>query len=116
MLQGFLVLLSFLLAGDIVVYLLALPLPAPVLGMAMLLAWLGWRQREVPVSLQQASSGILQYLSLLFVPAGVGVILHLQRLADEWVAIVGAVLVGTLISVGLSALFLNRFVRRGAAK
>ena len=116
MLQGFLVLLSFLLAGDIVVYLLALPLPAPVLGMAMLLAWLGWRQREVPVSLQQTSSGILQYLSLLFVPAGVGVILHLQRLADEWVAIVGAVLVGTLISVGLSALFLNRFVRRGAAK
>jgi len=116
MLRGFLVLLSFLLAGDIVVYLLALPLPAPVLGMAMLLAWLGWCQREVPVSLQQASSGILQYLSLLFVPAGVGVILHLQRLADEWVAIVGAVLFGTLISVGLSALFLNRFIRQGGAK
>jgi holin-like protein len=112
MLKGFLFLLLFLLAGDVVVYLFALPLPAPVLGMAMLLAWLGWRRADVPLDLEEASSGILKYLSLLFVPAGVGVILHLQRLAHEWPAIVGAVVGGTLLSVALSALFLNRFVHR----
>ncbi|MDR3410221.1 MAG: CidA/LrgA family protein [Formivibrio sp.] len=108
MLSGFLILLSFLLAGDVVGYLFALPLPGPVLGMALLLAWLAWHRRAPPENLRVASTGILQYLSLLFVPAGVGVILHLERLQREWPAILGAVLFGTLISVGLTGLLLKR--------
>lgn len=107
MLSGFLVLLAFLLAGDIAGYLFALPLPGPVLGMALLLGWLAWRRRPPPENLRTASMGILQYLSLLFVPAGVGVILHLERLQREWPAILGAVLAGTLISVGLTGLLLK---------
>lgn len=107
MLNGFLGLLGFLLAGEITVYLLALPLPGPVLGMALLLGWLLWRRKEVSSGLDTAASGILQYLSMLFVPAGVGVILHLERLQREWAAIAGAVLVGTLLSIGLTALLLK---------
>lgn len=110
MLKGFFVLLLFLVAGDVVSFLLALPLPSPVVGMAMLLAWLAWRRKEVPPDLKQATGGILQYLSLFYVPAGVGVILHLQRLAREWPAILGAVVLGTIISVALAALFLQRAV------
>lgn len=107
MLTGFLQLLAFLLAGETLVYLLALPLPGAVVGMALLLAWLLWRGREPGENLGKAASGILQFLSLLFVPAGVGIILHLERLQREWPAILGSVLFATLISVGLTGLLLR---------
>ncbi len=108
MLTGILGLLGFLLAGETIVFLLALPLPGPVLGMGLLLAWLLWRKGEVPAGLNTAATGILQYLSLLFVPAGVGVILHLERLQREWPAMLGAVLFGTLLSVGATGLILKK--------
>jgi holin-like protein len=107
MLIGFLQLLSFLLAGEIVVHLAALPLPGPVVGMALLLAWLLWRGSEPPENLGKAAAGILQFLSLLFVPAGVGIILHLERLQREWLAILGSVVFATLICVALTALLLR---------
>ncbi len=109
MLIGFLQLLAFLLAGETVVYLAALPLPGAVVGMSLLLGWLLWRGREPGENLGKAASGILQFLSLLFVPAGVGIILHLERLQREWPAILGSVLFATLISVALTALLLKNF-------
>lgn len=108
MLSGFLILLAFLLAGDTVVYLFALPLPGPVLGMGLLLGWLVWRNREIPAEVDAAASGILQYLSVLFVPAGVGVILYLERLQREWPAMVGSILFGTLLSIGVTGLLLKK--------
>ena len=111
MLTGFLTLLGFLLAGEIAVFLAAIPLPGPVVGMALMLLWLLWRSGKSPKppeSLEQATQGLLQFLSLLFVPAGVGIILHLERLQREWLAILGSVLFGTLISIALTALLLNR--------
>ena len=108
MLTGFLQLLAFLLAGETLVYLTALPLPGAVIGMALLLGWLLWRGRDPGENLGKAASGILQVLSLLFVPAGVCIILHLERLEREWVAILGSVLFATLISVAFTALLLRR--------
>lgn len=115
MLIGFLQLLAFLLAGETLVYLAALPLPGAVVGMALLLGWLLWRGREPSENLGKASTGILQFLSLLFVPAGVGIILHLERLQHEWPAILGSVLFATLISVGLTGLLLRALSGRKAA-
>jgi len=115
MLIGFLQLLAFLLTGEIVVYLAALPLPGAVVGMALLLGWLLRRGREPGENLGKAAAGILQFLSLLFVPAGVGIILHLERLQREWPAILGSVLFATLISVGLTGLLLQALSRRKGA-
>ena len=115
MLTGFLQLLAFLLAGETLVYLLALPLPGAVIGMALLLGWLLWRGREPSENLGKATTGILQLLSLLFVPAGVGIILHLERLQREWPAILGSVLFATLISVALTGLLLRALSKNGEA-
>ena len=115
MLTGFLQLLAFLLAGETLVYLTALPLPGAVIGMALLLGWLLWRGCEPGENLGKATTGILQFLSLLFVPAGVGIILHLERLQREWPAILGSVLFATLISVALTGLLLRALSGRKAA-
>ena len=115
MLTGCLQLLALLLAGETLVYLTALPLPGAVIGMALLLAWLLWRGREPGENLGKATTGILQFLSLLFVPAGVGIILHLERLQREWPAILGSVLFATLISVALTGLLLRALSKNSEA-
>jgi holin-like protein len=75
-------LLVFQLVGEAVVVALHAPVPGPVVGMGLLLLTLVARPAWLS-ALQPTAQGLLQHLSLLFVPAGVGVMLHLQRLGDE---------------------------------
>lgn len=112
MLKGCIALLACLLAGEIVVFLLALPLPGAVLGMGFALAWLARRGGEPPASWQEASQGLLRHLALLFVPAGAGLILHLERLQHEWLALGGAVVGGALLTLAASAGMLARLTRQ----
>ncbi|MCX7663231.1 MAG: CidA/LrgA family protein [Tepidimonas fonticaldi] len=102
MLPALTALLTLQLAGEVLVRMLGLPIPGPVLGMALLLALLmarpAWRD-----ALQPTTQGLLQHLSLLFVPAGVGVVQHLQRLGDEAVAIAVALAASTWIGLAVTA-------------
>ena len=56
-----------------------------------------------PAAIATAADGLARHLSLLFVPAGVGVMLHLHRIADEWFAIVVALVVSTLLALAATA-------------
>lgn len=55
--------------------------------------------------LQKTTQDILQHLSLLFVPAGVGVMLHLRRVTDEWVALTFALAVSTVLTPAVVYVF-----------
>ena len=61
--------------------------------------------------LRETAQNLLQHLSLLFVPAGVGVMLHFQRLADEWLPIVIALFASTFITIAVTALVLRALTR-----
>jgi holin-like protein len=87
-------LLVYQLTGEILVRLLGLPIPGPVLGMVMLFVTLMIRG-NAPDSLSEASSALLSHLSLLFVPAGVGMMTHFGRIADEWLPITLALFLTT---------------------
>lgn len=104
-------LLVYQLVGEVLVRGFALPVPGPVVGMGLLFATLVVRNGPPP-SLRTTSNGLLQHLSLLFVPAGTGVMLHFQRLADEWLPLVVALVVSTVVSIGVSALLLDALTRR----
>lgn len=88
-------LLAFQLAGELIVRLSGIPVPGPVLGMVLLVAFFVLRG-DVPDALRMVASVILQHLSLLFVPAGVGLMLHAARIEAEWLAI-GAALIGSTV-------------------
>ncbi len=103
MLSALATLLSLQLAGEVVARWLDLPVPGPVLGMSALLAMLATRPSWLP-SLKPVANGLLQHLSLLFVPAGVGVMLHLQRLGEEAWAIGVALLLSTWLGMATTAL------------
>jgi holin-like protein len=106
-------LLLFQLAGEILAHELALPLPGPVIGMALLFATLALRGR-VSDELRNTANGLLQHLSLLFVPAGAGVMIHFARIGGEWPAILGALVASTALTLAVTALTL-RLLLRGKA-
>ena len=106
MLGSITLLLLFQLAGEALVQLFALPVPGPVAGMLLLLAALFLRG-SAPQPLNDTTNGLLQHLSLLFVPAGVGVMLHLSRMANEWLAIGAALIGSTAATIAVTALVMR---------
>lgn len=116
MLGGLTVLLVYQLIGEVLVRLLDVPVPGPVVGLALLFISLLIRRDAPPAAIQQAATGILKHLSLLFVPAGVGVMLHYQRLADEWLPILAALVISTVLTIALTALSMQWMLRRRARK
>ncbi len=94
--------LLFDLAGELAERALRVPLPGPVIGMALLFAALGLA-RGLAARIERGAGVLLGQMSLFFVPAGVGVVAQLGLLGAEWLAI-GVALVGsTLLALVASA-------------
>lgn len=114
MIQALTWLLSYQLIGEILAHLLNLPIPGPVIGMALLLATLSLRGQDAPplsATLQQTAHTLLQHLSLLFVPAGTGVMLYLDLIADEWLPIGVALVSSTMLALAMTAIVLKSLTR-----
>ena len=108
-------LLLYQLTGEILAHVLDLPVPGPVIGMALLFITLvirGYGARPIPRALQQTANTLLQHLSLLFVPAGTGVMLYLQLIMDEWLPISIALVISTLGGMTVTALILRTLTRQ----
>ena len=95
------------LIGEITVMTFGLSLPGPVIGMAVLFLWLIVTGKS-PDNFESLSNQLLAHLSLLFVPAGVGVMLHAELLEAELVPIILALVVSTLITLALTAWIMNK--------
>ena len=102
----FALLLGCQLAGEVLSLFLQLPIPGPVLGMLLLFTGL-LVKRGVPAPLARVTEGLLEHLSLLFVPAGVGVMLHVSLLSDQWVILSVALGVSTTLTIVVTALVMR---------
>lgn len=98
--------LSCQLAGEFLVGALALPVPGPVLGMVLLFVLLLIRG-EVPRDLGQTADRLLGAMSLLFVPAGAGIMMHFQLLGTALVPLGAALIVSTLATIAVTALMMR---------
>ena len=110
MVQGFLILLFFQLVGELMVIGMNLPLPGPVIGLVLLVIVLIVRGR-IPAGLTLVGDGLLRNLALLFIPAGVGLVLHFELLAREWWIILCALIASTLIATVVTAILFQRLMR-----
>ena len=112
-LRSFGILLLAQLMGEALHRALHLPLPGPVLGMALLALVLLLRRREPDEALVKTSNGLLRWLGLLFVPAGAGVVANLGLLRSAWLPIVVALIVSTLLTIMVTALVMQLLLKRG---
>jgi len=115
MLNGMAILLFCQLTGEIIVRLLGWPVPGPVIGMLLLLAGLSVRKRSHH-DLDSTTDGILKYLALLFVPAGVGVMVYLDAVGKAWIALGVTLLGSVLITLVVTGLVMQWMLRRREAK
>lgn len=115
LLGGLLVLLACQCLGEIIKVLTGVPLPGAVIGMLILLAILIVRG-GVPVWLGEAGSRVIGVLSLLFLPPAVGLFFLGPRFADQWPAVIGAVVLGTLITLAVTALVMQRLLARSETR
>ena len=124
MIASFSLILLCQLAGEAFVRGLGLPMPGPVIGLMILLVLLLARDRfnllaRGPLQgdgVESASRGLLANLSLLFVPAGVGVVQKIDLIVDHGIAFLGVLVVSVLITLLVTvATFLvaGRLLTRG---
>ncbi len=119
MLLAITIILVCQLAGEAIARGVGLPLPGPVLGMAFLFALLLLRDRLhasgrelfAGNALETVGLALLAHLSLLFVPAGVGVVQRLDVLSTYGAALLAALLASTIIAM-LVAVGVFRLVGR----
>lgn len=113
MLFCFLVLLVFQFLGEAITRLLELPIPGPVIGMMLLFFTLiafPW----LLAKLEHAAMAMLQHLSLLFIPAGVGIMVSVSQIGDHWFAIVVSMVVSTLLTMIVTAVSFAYFQQRSS--
>ncbi|PFG10201.1 CidA/LrgA family protein [Marinobacter sp. LV10MA510-1] len=115
LINGITLLLIYQLAGEVSVRLLGLPVPGPVMGMVMLFITLMIRG-GMAKAVEPASTALLGHLSLLFVPAGVGLIVHFNRLGNEWLPISVTLLLSTIITMAVTALVMQWVTRLTARR
>jgi putative effector of murein hydrolase LrgA (UPF0299 family) len=95
--------------GELISRGLHLPLPGPVVGMLLLLVALRWPL--VQESVGTVAAFLLQHLSLLFVPVGVGVMTHLDILGTYGARIAVVIVLSTWCSLAVTALVLRALLR-----
>jgi holin-like protein len=99
------------LIGEAIARGTGVPVPGPVIGLALCLVLLLARDaliRWMPTELRDGTfeatgRGILSHLSLLFIPAGVGVVQRLDVLGGNALAIAVSVVVSTIVGLAVTA-------------
>lgn len=115
MIHAIATLLIFQLAGEVLSRLAGLPVPGPILGLILLLLVFALRG-DVSDGLNRVASVLLRHLSLLFVPAGVGLVLQVARIRAEWEAIAAALVGSTVLTLLVTAAVFRLFARRAVRK
>ncbi|SIS88556.1 CidA/LrgA family protein [Paracoccus saliphilus] len=96
------IILSFQLAGEVISRALALPLPGPVVGLILLLLTCILRP-SVAALIRSTALGLLQHLSLFFVPAGVGIVAHWELLREHGAGLALALMGSTALAIAVGA-------------
>ena len=128
MIIGLTLILAAQLLGEALARASGLPVPGPVIGMALLLVFLVVRDRYARAAarilppplvngqLEEAGRGLLANLSLMFVPAGAGIVGRLDVLAVHGAALAVIVVVSTVTTLAATALTfvaVSRWLRAG---
>jgi holin-like protein len=94
-------------------------IPGPVIGLILLLVTLIFLKKfkktaivNLKADVINTSNYILSYLSLLFVPIGVGVVMHLSYLENNLFRVLIIVFISTILTIGGTAFLMEKINRK----
>ena len=118
MLNSTFLIFFFQLVGEFIQKFLGLSIPGPVIGLLLLLIMLLLGKKnyyKIPVNFQinliNSAENLLNYLPLLFIPVGVGVVMHLSLLEDNLVPVMLVIIIGTLLTLAVTAFVMERLLK-----
>jgi putative effector of murein hydrolase LrgA (UPF0299 family) len=119
MIEAVAILLLCQLAGETLARALSLPVPGPVIGLALLFLALQMRARLKPdgkpvsdLPLGIVAAFLLAHLSLLFVPAGTGIVRHAGAILQHGWGLAAALIVSTALTLVVTALVFIAVAKR----
>lgn len=119
MLRAIFIIFFFQLLGEAIKKFFEMRIPGPVLGLILLLIVLIFLKRFKTAAIRNlkedvinTSNYILNYLSLLFVPIGVGVVMHLSYLENNLFKVLIIVFISTILTIGLTAFLMEKINKR----
>jgi len=117
MLNSVFIILLYQLIGELFQKFFGLSIPGPVIGLVLLLLTLLLLQkRQSVVSIKEdlfnSAEILLNYLPLLFIPVGVGVVMHLSLLEDNLASVIFVIISGTLSTLALTGYIMEKILRK----
>lgn len=88
-----------------------LPLPGNLVGMFLLLALLFSGIVKEP-QIQQGTDLLLKYMALFFIPAGVGLLAHLDLIQNQWLPWLSIILISTVLVLILTGKLVDHLIAK----
>jgi len=116
MLRSLFLIFFFQLIGEAIQKFFEINIPGPVIGLALLLLTFIFLPKpsspyqKIKKEISETSHKIINYLSLLFVPIGVGVVMHINFLGDNLFKILAVIVIGTLATLVFTAFIMEKII------
>ena len=116
MLKSLFIIFFFQLLGEAIQKFFKINIPGPVIGLILLLLVFIFFIKSAPPfrkikkEISETSHQIINYLSLLFVPIGVGVVMHINYLGDNLFKILAIIIIGTLSTLVFVAYIMEKII------
>ena len=112
----------FQLVGEFIQKFLEISIPGPVIGLILLLTVLLIKNKYFNAStnfqndLIRSCESLLNYLPLLFIPVGVGVVMHLTLLEDNLISVITIIILGTLLTLAITGFIMEKLLKEDEQK
>ena len=116
MLRSLFIIFFYQLLGEAIQKIFEINIPGPVIGLILLLlsfiifSQKITRSKKIIKEISVTSNQIINYLSLLFVPIGVGVVMHIDYLGDNLFKIFSIIIIGTLATLVFTAFVMEKII------
>ena len=117
MLNSIFIILLFQLMGEFIQKFFEFSIPGPVIGLIFLLSVLliikkiNKKHEAFDTNLVISAEKLLSYLPLLFIPVGVGVVMHLSLLEENLVSVLLVIVFGTLLTLALTGYVMEKLLK-----
>ena len=105
-----LIIFAFLAIGELVVWLTDVPIPSSIIGMLLLTVALQLRLVKLR-QVEGVADFLVKNLGFFFVPAGIGVMVHFDLIAKQWMPIIVASVVSIVVVLGVTG-WVHQICRR----
>jgi|TARA_B100001093_G_C26852639_1_gene1025819 holin-like protein len=122
MLNSIFTIFLFQLIGEFIQKFTDISIPGPVIGLILLLSVLLIRGKFfikshiIENNLVDFSERFLAYLPLLFIPVGVGVVMHLSLLEENLISVISIIILGTLLTLALTGFIMEKLLKENDQK